>query len=221
MSKVFVTWSGGKESALAFYKASSLGLKVSYLINMLTSDAKRSMSHGLPSKLISLQAQAIGIPMVQKKTTWGDYERDFKNIIHTLKEKGITGGVFGDINLLGHRDWDERVCSEVGIKPHLPLWGREEIEVLKDLIERDFEAIVVATKANLFRKEWLGRKIDGDFIKDISTFKDSITLCGERGEYHTFVTNGPLFKKRIEITKTRKVLKDGRWFLDILGWRIV
>lgn len=219
--KVFVTWSGGKESTLALYEARRSGLEVSWLVNMTTKNAKRSMSHGLPSKLISLQAQAIGTPMVQKKTTWGRYERDFKNIIHTLKEKGITGGVFGDINLLGHRDWDERVCSEVGIKLHLPLWGREELGVLKDFTERDFEAIVVATKAELFGEEWLGRKIDRDFIRDISRFKDSISLCGEEGEYHTFVTNGPLFKKRIKITKMRKVLKNGRWFLDILGWKIV
>lgn len=216
--KVFVTWSGGKESALACYGAKLLGLQVSHLVNMISQDGRRSMSHGLPPGLISLQAQAMGVPIVQRPTTWEGYEADFKETILTLKEKGVTGGVFGDIDLKEHRDWDDRVSRELKIRPYLPLWGKDQIWLLDDFIRLGFEATVVVTKAGLLGEEWLGRKIDEDFIEDISKLKGAVTPCGEAGEYHTFVTSGPIFKERINILKARKVLKEKHWMLEILDY---
>lgn len=217
--KVFACWSGGKESSLACYRAIREGLKVTYLINMIREDASRSMSHGLPSELIAAQAKAIGIPIVQRRTTWDLYEQDFKAAILELKAKGVSGGVFGDIDLQEHRDWTERICEETGIKPYLPLWGEDQREILEEFVRAGFETIVVATRADLLGKSWLGRKINMDFLKEILEHK-SVTPCGEAGEYHTFVTCGPLFKRRIEITRTKEVLRDGHWFLDILEWKI-
>jgi uncharacterized protein (TIGR00290 family) len=100
----------------------------------------------------------------------------------------------------------------------LPLWGLSQEKILTDFIGSGFEAIVVVTKADLLGEEWLGRKIDLDFARDLDELgrTKGITLCGEAGEYHTFVTNGPLFNQRLEILVTKKVLKDGYWFLDIL-----
>ncbi|MDI6703658.1 MAG: diphthine--ammonia ligase [bacterium] len=222
--QVFVSWSGGKDSCLALYTATLSGLKVLHLLNILSEDGERSRSHGLSSSLIDLQSDVVGIPIIQRKATWEGYEQEFKAAIKRLKQVGIRGGVFGDISLQPHRDWVEEVCQELGIHPYLPLWGRGEEEILRDFIEVGFEAIVVTTRADILGKDWLGRRIDMDFVHDLKeVFKyrsKDIPFCGESGEYHTFVTYGPLFKSRIKILKTRKVLRDNHWFLDPLSYTI-
>ena len=219
MNSVFTSWSGGKDSCLACYRAAVSGLKVRYLANMLTEDGQRSRTHGLSANLIQVQSQAIGIPLVQRRATWNSFEAEFKKMLRAFKREGIEGGVFGDIDLNEHREWVERVCQEVDITPHLPLWGESQDEILRNFIDSGFEAIGVATKADMLGEEWLGRRVDLDFIRHLDEIREAknITLCGEAGEYHTFVIDGPLFQKRIEIMATRKVFRDERWFLEILS----
>lgn len=210
--KAFISWSGGKESCLSCYEImQSKSMEVSYLLNMISEDGRRSRSHGIGVALLRAQSEAMGIPILQVRSSWEDYEKGFKRAILELKEKGIEAGIFGDIDLEGHRAWVERVCKETDVKAILPLWGRGREEILKEFINLGFEAIVVATS---FEKEWLGRKIDEKFLQELKVLKE-IDICGENGEYHTFVTDGPIFKKRIKISKT-KVLKRGKYcFLDI------
>lgn len=143
-----------------------------------------------------------------------DYGTEFKSVLLALKQEGVGGGVFGDIDLEEHRQWVERVCGEVDVMPYLPLWGQAQIEILRDFIELGFEAIVVVAKTDLFSEYWLGRRVDLDFLSYLQA--NDISLCGEAGEYHTFVTDGPMFNQRIEILETNKVLREGRWFLEIL-----
>ncbi|MFC2013862.1 diphthine--ammonia ligase [Chloroflexota bacterium] len=217
MQKVFMSWSGGKDSCLACYRAIGSGLEVRYLANMLTGDGKRSWTHGQSAELLQAQAQAIGIPLVQRRAPQGNYVTEFKNMILALKQEGVEGGVFGDIDIEEHRQWVVRVCQDVNITPHSPLWKESQDRVMKEFIDLGFEAIVVATKADLLGEELLGRKVDLNFIKHLGKLNETkdITLCGESGEYHTFVTDGPLFRQRIEVTETQKVLRDGHWFLEI------
>ena len=219
MPQVFASWSGGKDSCFACYLAITSGLKVRYLANMITDDGKRSWSHGQTPELLQAQSQAIEIPLVQRRTTRENYEAEYINMLRDFKEEGIEGGVFGDIDFNEHRRWIERVCGEADITPHLPLWQKNQEEVLRDFIKLGFETIIVVTKAELLGKEWLGRKVDLDFLKYLGELRKTkdITPCGESGEYHTFVIDGPLFKRRIEIRETRRTFKDGRWFLEILG----
>ena len=219
MNQVFTSWSGGKDSCFACYRAIVSGLKVRYLANMITEDAKRSWTHGQSPELLQVQAKAIGIPLVQRQTSMANYETEFKDTLLTLKQTGISGGVFGDIDLEEHRQWIERVCHEVDITPHLPLWGQSQDKIMRDFIDLGFEAVVVVTKSDLLGEEWLGRKVDLDFIKHLDELREmkDITLCGEAGEYHTFVIDGPLFNQRIEILETNKVLRDEHWFLEILN----
>ena len=115
MNQVFAAWSGGKDSCLALHRAINQGLKVRYLANMVTEDGERSRTHGLSAKVLQAQSQAIGIPLVQRQTSWQSYEGEFKRMVNDLKQEGIKGGVFGDIDLPEHRDWVERVCREVDI----------------------------------------------------------------------------------------------------------
>ena len=218
MNQVFVSWSGGKDCCLACHQAMVGGLKIRYLANMLTEDGTHSRTHGLSAEVIRLQSKAVGIPLVQRKAMWGTYEAEFKKMLRSLKRKGIEGGVFGDIDLDEHREWIKRVCRSVDITPHLPLWGKRQDEMLRYFINLGFEAIVVATKADILGEEWLGRTINLDFINLLSDLQKTINItpCGEAGEYHTLVTNGPFFQKRMEILETRKVFRDEHWFLEIL-----
>ena len=218
MEAVFTSWSGGKDCCLACYRAVARGLKVRYLANMVAEDGKRSYSHGLAPRVLEAQAQAIGIPLIQRRARRDNYEAEFKKMLLSLKEEGVSGGVFGDIDLDEHRQWIERVCGDVAVTPYLPLWGEEQEELLKDFISLGFTAIVVAAKAELFDREWLGRKVDRDFLDHLEVLKETkeVTPCGEAGEYHTLVVDGPLFERRLEILRSRRVLREGRWFLSIL-----
>ena len=218
MHRVFTSWSGGKDSCFACYQAVASGLKVGYLLNMITEDGKRSWTHGQSAELLQVQSQAIGIPLVQRRTTMANYEAEFKDALLALKQEGVRGCVFGDIDLEEHRQWIDRVCQEVNITPHLPLWGQAQQKILRDFIDSGFEAIIVVAKADLFGEKWMGRKVDSDFLSYLSELEQTndIQPCGEAGEYHTFVTDGPLFNQRIEILKTNKVLREGHWFLEIL-----
>ena len=222
MNQVFTSWSGGKDSCFACYRATVSGLKVCYLVNMITEDGKRSWTHGQSAELLQVQSQAIGIPLVQRRTTMANYEAEFKDMLLALKQEGVTGGVFGDIDLDQHRQWIDRVCYQVGITPYLPLWGQAQEKILRDFVGSGFEAVIVVAKADLFGEEWLGRKVDLDFLSYLSELKQTneIGLCGEAGEYHTLVTDGPLFRQRIEILETNKVLREGYWFLEILKYEL-
>jgi len=183
------------------------------------------MSHGLDPKLMVAQSQAIGIPIIQREVTWGTYEEGFKATVMKLKQIGIEGAVFGDIDIREHKDWVNRVCSEVDIISMEPLWGIDPEQILTDFINEGFKAIVVNVKADLFGEEWLGRKVDRSFLEDLRKLhnKHNVHICGELGEYHTLVTDGPIFKGRIKILDSKRVLKEGywkHWLLDISRYDI-
>jgi uncharacterized protein (TIGR00290 family) len=224
MTRVAASWSGGKDSCLACYKALQKGLEVSYLLNFISKD-DRCMSHGVNSKLIAAQSEAIGIPLIQKEVTWDTYEEEFKKVARDLKEMGINGIVFGDIDIIEHLNWVVQVCNDAGILYMEPLWRLSREQVLNEFINAGFEAVVVSAKADIFGAEWLGRKIDKTFIKDLLGLNAtcSFDICGEFGEYHTLVIDGPIFKKSIKIHAYRKILREGywkRWLLEITDFSL-
>jgi len=165
-----------------------------------------------------LEAEAIGISLLQKETAWNEYEKDFKEVVKSLISNGVEGMVFGDIYLQEHRDWAERICGELGIKAIEPLWRRKPKKILLDFMNAGFEAIIVSAKSDLIDRAWIGRKIDKEFVRYLE--KNSIDLCGENGEYHTFVIDGPLFKRKIEITKSKTIMRDGYYFLDTIEYSL-
>lgn len=222
---VIASWSGGKDSCLACYKAIKRGYKVKYLLNFISKKNKRCCFHGIQKELINLQADLLGIPLFQKEVSpdMKLYEKEFKEAVNCLKKrKKVRGVVFGDIDLEEHKLWVERVCKEIGILAIEPLWGLRQEKVINEFINLGFKSIVVSAKAELFGKEWIGQEVDKNFLKYLK--KKGVSPCGENGEYHTFVIDGPIFKKRIEITKSRKVFKKGfwkHWFLDISEYKSI
>ncbi len=212
--KVFASWSGGKDGCLALNRALSAGLDVRYLANTVSADGQRSRSHGIAAAVIRTQAQALGIPIVQRPTTGNNYRDEFVKMLQAFKAEGIEGGVFGDIDFNAHREWIEGVCQETGITPHLPLWLEDQHKLMEEFIESGFIAVVVAAKAELFGEEILGRKVNKAFLAALGK---NVTPCGEAGEYHTLVIDGPIFQQRLEITESQKVMRDDRHFLEITG----
>jgi len=222
--KLISSWSGGKDSCLALFKAIQKGYEISILLNFISEEYKRCCFHGVSSELMNIQAEAIQIPIVQKSVPAGmeEYENQFKLAVNELKEKRkIQGMVFGDVYLEEHKSWVDRVCNDLGIIPIEPLWNLPAEKVVKEFIDIGFKAIVISAKADLFEEDFLGREINYDLISEIK--KKNICCCGENGEFHTFVYDGPIFKKKIIINETEKILKEGfwkHWFLDIKKYKI-
>lgn len=187
-------------------------------MNFISEEFHRVSFHGTEARLIQLQSQAIGIPLLQKEASRDGYESDFKDAVRSLIPDGVEGMVFGDIYLQEHRDWVERVCGELGIEAIEPLWGRSSEEILESLIDNGFEAVIVSAKSGLIDEDWVGRRLDRAFMDYLKSKK--IDLCGENGEYHTLVVNGPLFQRQIKLTESRTIARDRHWFLDTASYKL-
>jgi len=214
--KAVSLWSGGKDSCFACYKAKTFGHEIVALFNFTDTGGKNSLSHNLPAELIVKQAELAGIPLVQKAMPKETYREEFKGLISEWKKKsGIQGVVFGDIYLQEHKDWIDRVCKELEVEAILPLWGRDTKELILEIINSGFKSIVVAVQDDLLGEKWLGRIIDIKFVEEL---KLGIDPCGEKGEFHTLVVDGPIFRKPIKIVEAEYIFKESfgkHRFLDI------
>jgi diphthine-ammonia ligase len=196
--KVFVSWSGGKDSYLSLLLARERGLDVACLLSFVDADGS-SRSHGLKTAMLKKQAEVLSLPLETEEVTWESYENGFERAVSRLKEElAITGGVFGDINLSEHREWVEKMCRRCGINYNLPLWLMEERSVSEELINRGGKAMVVAIRSDLIDEIWLGKVMDEEYI-DYCEGK-GISPCGEGGEAHTLVIDGPLFSEPLQYT---------------------
>jgi diphthine-ammonia ligase len=213
--KVVASWSGGKDSCFACFKAIQEGFDVSSLLTMMSSRGTSNF-HAISSELLDAQADAIGIPVVKRMTTWNTYEQEFKNALNQMRTAGVGGLVTGDIYEVALHDegWLDRVCGEAGVKPIKPLWHRDTQQIFNEFINEGFKAIVIRVKTDLLGVSWLGRQLNKDFLDDLLKL-GTFDPCGERGEYHTFVTDGPLFNKRIEILGNKKTTHNGYGRLEI------
>jgi len=214
--KVVSLWSGGKDSCFACYKAKLQGHRIVLLINFADSDGTGSVSHGLSADIIRKQTRLIDIPFLQKAMPEKGYREAFKALIEEYKIKeGIEGIVFGDIYLQEHRDWIDKVCAELKVEAILPIWTRNTEGLIKKIIDAGFKSVVVSVKKDILGKDWLGREIDDGFVKDLKALGD-VDLCGEKGEFHTFVYDGPFFRHPVKFTKGEKTSRDKHWFLELI-----
>lgn len=202
------SFSGGKDSVLALYKAMKLGEAIG-LIVMLEEEGKRSRSHGMPPEIIHAQAKSIGLPIYTAASSWTTYEEVFVDLLEKAKNKGAEVLVTGDLDMPEHGCWHEKVTNLAGLKLCMPLWNTGHREAVEEFIKLGFVTVIVTVNLSLgMREEDLGRTLTLEYIEELEA--RGIDPCGEGGEFHTTVIDGPIFKNPIPIRKC-DILKDGEY----------
>lgn len=182
---------------LALHRALCAGYRVEALLSMFDETGNRSRSHALPPALMQAQADALGIPLVMRRASWTDYEAVFTDQLRRFAAQGITHGLFGDIDLQPHRDWEEKVCAAAAIEAVLPLWQEPRRQLVDECLALGYRARVVCVDARFLDSAFCGREFDAAFIADLPPGVDA---CGENGEFHTFVFDGPRFARPVAHT---------------------
>ncbi len=201
---VAALFSGGKDSTYATYLAQQKGWTVKYLVSMMPSEDSY-LFHVPNTHLTNLHSEAMGISLKQAEVS-GEPEEELgvlKDILAKLDIDGlITGAIASDYQ------WSRfnRICEEIGIECYSPLWRKDQMRVMQDIVRAGFEVIIAGVSAEGLDESWLGRKIDTPCLKDLETLEkeNGINPSGEGGEYETLVLDGPNFMKRLEIKDVQK-----------------
>ena len=186
----FVSWSGGKDSCLALWRSQQSGFKVTHLLTALEETGSRVRSHGVSVQLMRAQAAALKLDIEFLSASWKEYEYQFIEKLTFLKSLGIQSGIFGDIDLIAHREWEEKVCGAAGIAACLPLWNEDRLSLVNEFFHAGFKARVSCVDGRFLDDTFVGCEFDQSFIDRLPSGVDA---CGENGEFHTFVYNGPNF----------------------------
>ncbi|HEY8658542.1 MAG TPA: diphthine--ammonia ligase [Hanamia sp.] len=214
MMNIVSSWSGGKDSCFALMQALADGHRLKVLLNMMNENGKVSRSHAIPLKILQQQVAAINIPPHTVASSLADYENNFITALQELKEAyQLEGAVFGDIDLQPHRNWEEKVCNEANIKAMLPLWQQSRKPLVLEMIAAGIEATIVSCNTTM-DTDFLGNKIDYSLIETLERM--GIDACGENGEYHTLVTNCPLFKNAVSVTFGSKRQYNDYCFIEMI-----
>ncbi|PIC63753.1 adenosine nucleotide hydrolase [Sporosarcina sp. P13] len=211
-AKFVASWSGGKDSALATYRAIKAGDTPAMLWTMFEQDQSHSKSHALPLEIIQAQAKQIGAPLMIRKADWAGYEMQFLDAMRVCKAHGIPQAVFGDIDLEDHLLWVQSMCAKVGMEAVHPLWEEPRRTLLEEFINEGFEAYIVVVNTKMMPAEFIGRRFTIELMDELEAL--GIDSCGESGEFHTVVVDGPIFKERIAVRMGETVEKDGYVFLN-------
>lgn len=204
----FVTsWSGGKDSCYAMMKAVQQGFVPKVLLNMMNENGKVSRSHGLPLAILEQQAQRMLLPLEAIPATWNDYETNFIQTLKNLKAKfHLEAAVFGDIDLQPHKDWEDKVCAAASLQAVLPLWQKDRITLVNEMIDSGIQTMIVSCN-NQMGESYLGKILTKELALELK--ENGIDPCGENGEFHTMVIHCPLFSEAIELPKyITKVYND-------------
>lgn len=225
--EAFFSWSGGKDSTLALHiLLEEANIDVVCLLTTVNSHYQRIAMHGVREQLLVQQAESIGIPLnivyLPEMPSMEIYEQIIGNEFKRLHSAGITHGVFGDIFLSDLKLYREQQLSRYQLNAEFPLWGRSSRSIIEQFISLGYKTIVVCAQEGL--EDFCGRVIDLDFLNDLP---EHIDPCGENGEFHSFVFDGPLFKKPICFELGEKVYRTfehpvdkgqpaGFWYVDLL-----
>ncbi len=207
--------SGGKDSTLALDRARRNGLDVRFLANIYEGSTGRVRFHGVRQGLIATQARALGLEYVAAATSPQSFEDAFLSTLERLKASGATGVIFGNIHLEDVRAWYEERVTASGLEHIEPLWGAPPVEIAWEVVEQGYRSIIVGVDMARPAVSYLGREFDADVVTEIST-TDDLDPCGEAGEYHTFVFDGPEFKTPVDYEVGETVEIDGHRFIDLV-----
>jgi uncharacterized protein (TIGR00290 family) len=218
-SKALFSWSGGKDSALALYEV--LGTRsrdIAFLITTVTGEYDRISMHGVRSLLLEMQASSLGIALekviIPRNASNEAYELSLENALLKYKSSGVDSVIYGDIFLEEIRKYREEQLGKLGLGCVFPIWGRDSFLLARTFIEAGFKAVAVCVDSTLLDGGFAGREFDYDFLSELPP---GIDPCGENGEFHTFVCDGPAFRERVVFEKGEIVLRDGRfYYCDLL-----
>ena len=211
--KFIVSYSGGKDSTLALYHTMQVGKAIG-LIVMLEEQGLRSRSHAMSMEIIQAQANALGLPIITASSSWNDYETEFLKLLADAKQQGADVLVTGDLDMPEHGCWHDRITQQAGLKLCMPLWQRPHREVIEEFIQLGFKTMIVTVNLNLGMKvDDLGKILTLDYIQELEN--RGIDPCGEGGEFHSTVIDGPLFTAPIAVRKGDILYHENYAFLAL------
>jgi uncharacterized protein (TIGR00290 family) len=215
---VLVSWSGGKDSCMALHEILRLtNTRVEALLTTVTRDYDRISMHGVRRVLLEQQAANLGLPLhqiyISKGATNEEYEAKAGEAFSTYHTRGITSVAFGDLFLEDIRAYRERLLAKHSMTSLYPVWGRDTSKLIREFIDQGFKTVLVCVDPAKLDSSFVGRVIDEEFLSDLP---DGVDPCGENGEFHTFVFDGPLFKKPVRFSRGEVVCRDSFWFCDLV-----
>ncbi|MGG0666853.1 diphthine--ammonia ligase [Viridibacillus arvi] len=199
------SWSGGKDSALAYYRALQLGMIPKKILTMFEEDGEISKSHAVPLEVVQAQVDKLGVPLLIKPASWSSYEKQFIDAMDACRAEGITHGVFGDIDLEGHLEWVKTTCAKSDIIAVHPLWKMSRKSVVEELLEAGFESWIIVVNTTMMPASYVGKRLTKELVEELEAA--GIDACGENGEFHTIVVDGPIFSERVPISISAPVEK--------------
>ncbi len=213
-TKVILTWSGGKDSALALHELLKTDKhEVSTLLTTVTEDYNRISMHGVRQSMLNLQAESLALPLktvfISKNISNEGYGSKMRDVLEKYREDGVSYVVFGDIFLEDVRRYREDNLSKIGMKGIFPLWKKDTTKLAHTFIDLGFEAIITCIDSHVLDKAFVGRVFDREFLTDLPF---SVDPCGENGEFHSFVYDGPIFKDRILYKTGDIILRENRFY---------
>ena len=195
--KFVMSYSGGKDSALALYRMLEEGHIPAALLVTVNRERERSWFHGLPEALLQAVADSLGIPLLTCVCAPDTYNRSFEETLKKARGLGAEACVFGDIDIENHKSWDQERCSQAGLKCVLPLWRQSREELVYEALRAGFRAKIKIVDADKLDVSYLGQDLS---LPLLSKMKEAgVDICGENGEYHTFVYDGPIFSAPVPL----------------------
>lgn len=216
--KIVLSWSGGKDSSLALHALREQGeFEIVSLLTTVSQHYQRISHHGVREELLDMQADAIGLPLhkiyLPQPCTNDHYEQQMKEAMLEYKEQGVFAVAFGDIFLQDLRKYREEKLALVDMQALFPIWKRDTTELVQSFIDLGFKSYLSCVDAEKLGSSFAGRFIDASFIRDLP---DHVDPCGENGEFHSFVFDGPIFQKPVPVEVGEIVRRDCRYFADLL-----
>ncbi len=217
--RVVLSWSGGKDSSMALYELRrSSRYEVVSLLTTIAETYKRVSLHGVRVELLERQAASAGLPVHQlylpgHQCTNAQYEALMRRTMLEYMKAGVQTVAFGDIFLRDLREYREHNLAKVGMKAIFPIWHRDTAELVRSFIRLGFKAYLTCVDGTKLDRTFAGRALDHDLLRELP---DSVDPCGENGEFHSFVHDGPIFDWPIKVTVGDVVLREGRYFADLL-----
>jgi diphthine-ammonia ligase len=195
--KFVISYSCGKDSTLALHRMTKGNHEPIALLVMCNEADHRSWFHGVDDQLLNKIARSLNIPLLKCVSQGEDYHLAFENGLKRAKALGAEACVFGDIDLEGHKEWATERCENAGLHSEFPLWQEDREQITVEFVLSGYQAIIKCISNKHLPKDFLGKQLDLSLIKALKEL--NVDVCGENGEYHTIVIDGPLFKEKIEL----------------------